>query len=390
MSKKDIYILMNKNDEVLSFYVDFKKSRAFFIQKLEHFDKAPYGINKNDGEIDTMLNSFFNSRAIPFQRNGYKNILKATHCRNGFVLSFKGHGLSLSNHFWYKKVGEKLRYEDIDSFAKAVIAEDYETLVHVDLNVPDIVTAGWGVKGWLYDEKKGPRLYKLGINKDSPDEVLGEVLASRLAQRLFPKEEVLQYDLEKINGKYASVSSPMIGVDEELITLSNYLPYDFYRLYRERRLNKVAVETFMNKLKENGHSELYDFFIKLTCLKSLCFVNDMHFENISIVKNMITGEIKMAPLYDLGGAFGSGSKAKEFLAHPNKTMFLLIYFLYSNLDPQWDYSWYDKDKLIGFEDEIREVLSKSEFYTPDLIDLIIDVYQKQKSSLNEMASKKQK
>lgn len=398
MNGKNTYVLMCKNDEVLSFRVDFRKSKVTFLKKLEHFDKAPYGIGGDDKEINIRLSRFFHTRAIPAERNGYKQILKATHCRNGFNLSFKGHGLSLSNHYWYKKQGESLRYEDInffshkwdDSFGRAVLRGDYEALSHVDLNVPDIVTAGWGVKGWIYDEKKGPRLYKAGIHDDSPDEALGEVLASRLAQRVFKKEEVLQYDLEVIEGKYASVSSPMISIDEELIPLLHYLPHEMYQIYHGYKADKKAFMQFLAMLKDGGYSDLYAFFVKLSCLKSLCFVSDLHFGNISVAKNMKTGEIRVAPLYDLGGSFGSGSTAKKFLANPDKSTLLLAYFLYTNLDPEWDYSWYDKDRLIGFEDEIRRVLSKSDFYKPDIIDFVVELYRQQKSSLDEMASRSPK
>ena len=386
--------MMHKDDEVLSFHVDFRKSKITFIEKLKRFDKAPYGINGNDKEINARLSRFINTRAIPLQRHGYKEIVKALRCRNGFNLSFRGHGLSLSNNYWYKKPGENLRYEDInfftnkwdDSFARAILRGDYEALSQVDLNVPDIVTGGWGVKGWIYDEEKGPRLYKIGIHQDSPDEALGEVLASHLAQRVFQKEEVLQYDLETIYGKYASVSSPMVSIDEELIPLSHYLPLEMRQTYHDVNANKSIYMRFLAMLHDGGYSDLRTFFIKLSCLKSLCFVSDLHFDNISVTKNMNTGDIRVAPLYDLGGAFGSGNTAKKFLAEPNKTTLLLIYFLYSNLSPEWDYSWYDKDRLIGFEDEIRGVLSKSDFYKPDLIDFIVEVYRQQKASLDEMAS----
>lgn len=395
MGKKDVFLLMYKDYEVLSFSVDFKKSRTTFLSKLEHFDKAPYGFDVDDSEINNKLLSFFKNRAIPFQRHGYKEIMKATHSRNGFNLSFKGHGLSLSNHYWYKKKNEKLHYDDInfftnkwdDSFARMVIAEDYEGLKHADLNVPDIVTPGWGVKGWICDKKKGPRLYKIGIHQDCPDEVLGEVLASRLARRLLNEGEVLQYDLEKINGKYASVSSPIIGVDEELFPLSTYLSSDYYRMYSSSKLDKNLKRKFFNKLKEDGQHDIYNFFVKLSCLKTLCFVNDLHFENISIIKNMKTGAIKIAPLYDLGGSFGSGVTAKQYLENPNKTTLLLLYFLYGDLDPDWDYSWYKKNRLAGFEDDIKSVLSLSDFYKSHIIDFIIAIYHQQKSFLDKMSEK---
>ena len=73
------------------------------------------------------------------------------------------------------------------------------------------------------------------------------------------------------------------------------------------------------------------------------------------------------------------------LSNINKGTYLLIYFIYGGLDPNWDYSWYDKNKLIGFEDEIRDTLSKSDFYNEQLIDNIVDVYHHQKETLDELA-----
>ena len=385
---------MYKNYEVLSFSVDFRSYKTTLIKKLEHFDMAPYGFDKEEKTIGLEIGWFFKKLSIPVFRSGYKEIMNATHSRNGMDLLFKGHGLSLSNHYWFKKENENLSYDDInfftnkwdDSFARAILKKDYGALSRADLNVPDITTAGWGAKGWIYDEEKGPRLYKLGINHN--EECLGEVLASRLAKRLLSDEEVLTYELEMVNGEYASVCSPMINIDEDLAPLNSFFPNDLYSLYHSTQLDKSIRKEFFKKLQEYGYYDYYQFFVKLTCLRSICFVNDLHFGNISIIKNMSSGKTRIAPIYDLGGSFGSGKTARQFLAKPNKATLLLIYFLYSVLNPDWDYSWYDKDKLIGFEDEIRDVLSKSDFYKPDIIDFIIDVYHQQKTSLDELASKK--
>ena len=42
-------------------------------------------------------------------------------------------------------------------------------------------------------------------------------------------------------------------------------------------------------------------------------------------------------------------------------------------------------ELEGFEEEIRNIFSKSNFFTPELIDKIIDVYQHQKDALDEIS-----
>ena len=387
---------MLKNDEVLSFYFDSTKSRLTFLEKLDHFDKAPYCFNETSElkNFDAKLNSFFNRRTISDNRVDIKDILDATGCKSPLELLFKGHGLSLSDHYWFRKENEILKYEDInffvnkwdDSFARAVISEDYEALKHCNLEVPDIAISGWGVKGWLYTDK-GPRLYKIGIDKDHPEEALGEVLASKLCQRILKDGEVLKYDLEKISGKYASVSSPIIGIDEELVPLSMVLPGSLYSLYRQSRTNKPLNKQFLDELEKNGYKEYKEFFIKLSCVRSLCFVSDLHFDNISIIRNINTGKTRIGPIYDLGGAFGSSKSGRELIAKPSKATLMIIYFIFSCLRDDWDYSWYNPDNLIGFEDEIRDILSKGSFYTPELIEYAIEVYHQQKSSLDGMKNK---
>ena len=390
---KEKYILMFKDYRVLSFTVSTEDKTEFrVLEKLERFDLAPYGM-KQDASIEELSNYFlvfFNRRSLAQQRWDYQDILKNTGCSNFVELAFKGHGLSLSNHYWYKKENEDLKYDDInfftnkwdDSFARAVLSGNYEDLKTANLNVPDITTAGWAIKGWLCEDT--PKLCKLGIVKDCSEESISEVLASRLASRLFKKGQYVNYELREINGRYASVSESMINIDEELVPLASALSSDYSAIFALINEDKKNVQLFLNKLLENGYQELYEFFVRLLCFRSLCFLSDLHFGNISVIRNMKTGAIRPAPLYDLAGAFGSTRGGKRILSNVSKSTFLIVYYLFCNLDPNWDYSWYNSDNLIGFEDEIREFLSKSDFYTPELIDNIVEVYKHQKSFLDEM------
>ena len=396
MKKKENLILMYKNYEVLSFCADYENEDVHVLEKLEHFEKAPKRVVEYSSEdIDGVFFSFISRRQIPGTRPGYEEILKATGYRSGFELSFAGHGLSLSNHYWYKREGENLRYEDINffnnkwdnSFAKAVLNQDYEALKHCDLNVPDIVTAGWGAKGWILEED-GPKLYKLGIHDNHSEEALGEVLASSLARRIFKEDEVVKYELKKVGNRYASTAPLIINIDEDLLPLSYFISGQTEVYYRSRNTNKEMGRKFFKSIKQSDIPGIYEFFIKVACLRDLAFVSDLHFENISIIKNEKTGQIRIAPLYDLGGAFGSSRTGKNIIANSDKSTLFLIYYLFSDLDPSWDYSWYNPDSLIGFEDEIRKTLSKSDFYTPELIEAIVTVYQNQKETLDKIAKVK--
>jgi len=394
MLNQETLTLMYKDYEVLTFIVDYvDRPKIRIIKELEHFDLAPYGVSKGNESNNMRLLRFFNSRKISENRWDYDLIIKNIGCRDSFELAFKGHGLSLSNHYWFKREGEDLKYDDInffsnkwdDSFARAVLNGKYEELSKCDLNVPDIVTQGWSVKGWIYDN--GPKLIKLGIVKDQYEDSLGEVLASRLASRILKEDEVLKYDLVKVNDKYGSICKPLVGIDEELVPLSVVLPNDLYELFLGKNNNKDKNREFFKRVSKFGMPELYELFVKISCIRSLCFVSDLHFDNICVIRNIKTGKLKPAPIHDLAGAFGTSRTGKEFITKLNKGSYFIIYFLFSFLESSWDYSWYDSTKLEGFEKEIRDILSKSNFYTPELIDRIIDVYKHQLEALNEISKK---
>ena len=403
MYKIEKIILMYKNEEVVSFVIDFNNN--FFIEsisnlkKLEHFDKAPFGFHKDDDDNSIILRivNFINRRSVAAQRNDYQDLLKYTGAKDYIELSFKGHGLSLFDHYWYKRSGEDLRYEDInffenkwdDSFARAVLSGNYEALQNVNLNVPDVVTAGWGVKGWLCEED-GPKLYKIGIEKDHSEEAIGECLASKLALRMFNKGESLEYILKKIYGKYASVSRPLINIDEELVPLASIIPANLSSLYKNRFHDKAIMQKFFEEIDTLNIPGLKEYFIKIWCWRSLAFVSDLHLNNLSAIRNMKTGKIKPAPIFDFGGSFGSTKTGKSILSHINAATYMIVYFSFGDIQPYWDYSWYKPHCLDGFEKEIREYLSLSSFYTPELIDNIIDVYNHQKEALESFALKKDK
>jgi len=391
MKSAEKYILMFKNHKVLSFSVTFNAFKATFLEKLKYFNEAPYGMNDKDADLNLLLLRFFNLRSIAPQRWDYDQILKATGCKSEYDLLFRGHGLSLSDHYWFKKESENLKYEDInfftnkwdDSFARAVLKRDYDALKDCDLNIPDVATAGWGVKCWIYDN--GPKLYKLGIVKDAYEDCLGEVLASKLAQRLLGKEEVVNYELAKVGDGFASICPLITGIDEELIPLQHVLPPELYGLYSLRNANKNKNKEFLNKISEFDIPGLYERFIKLSVLRTLGFISDIHFGNISIIRNKKTGTIRLAPIYDLAGAFGSSKTGKEYVSKIDKGGYFIIYFLFSNLEPDCDYSWYDPKRLEGFEKDIKNILSKSSFYTPEMIEKIIAVYHQQKDYLDSVA-----
>jgi len=106
-----------------------------------------------------------------------------------------------------------------------------------------------------------------------------------------------------------------------------------------------------------------------------------------LLHNLKNGEYTPAPFFDLAGSFGGSERGKKILAGLNKGTYFIVYFLFGGLDPDWDYSWYVPKRLEGFEDEIRSVLSQSDFYSKELIENIVAVYKVQKEEIDEHAAK---
>ena len=72
------YILMNKDYEVLSFLVTRgEKDSVSVLEKLEHFDKAPYGMNEDSTqeELNRVLFRLLYSKTIAVNRSDYEKKL---------------------------------------------------------------------------------------------------------------------------------------------------------------------------------------------------------------------------------------------------------------------------------------------------------------------------
>ena len=71
MRKKHEYILMYQDDEVFFFSITFGKTNKIeVLEKLNHFDKAPYGINENTS-MEDVKRIFKSLRFIPAKKNGH-------------------------------------------------------------------------------------------------------------------------------------------------------------------------------------------------------------------------------------------------------------------------------------------------------------------------------
>lgn len=105
-------------------------------------DASPAGIDllalagRAESDASEALGKLLRKRCISSLRRDFPRILASYNARLGIELTLMGHGLSLSDSFWYHAPGSTDRWADINffdnawdpGFGKAVLSEDYDSL----------------------------------------------------------------------------------------------------------------------------------------------------------------------------------------------------------------------------------------------------------------------
>lgn len=141
--------------------------------------------------MDVALGKLLGKRSVSHLRQDLPQILAPYHVRSGVELALMGHGLSLSDLFWYRSPGSANRWADINffdnawdpGFGEAVLSEDYDGFAACSPDVPDVTTSGTSVKTWERGND-GMFLIKASAYPGGAD-IQGAKLASDLCAALF-------------------------------------------------------------------------------------------------------------------------------------------------------------------------------------------------------------
>lgn len=148
--------LMQRNRELVDFEIDPATGEARIIGALaEGGDLLSLtGLTQQNG--NRTLTKLVAQRARSPLREDKDDVLAAFGAQTPVHLALLGHGLSLSDQFWYRAPGGTERWEDINffdngwnpGFGAAVLKRDYARLASCSPDVPEATTFGHTVKAW--------------------------------------------------------------------------------------------------------------------------------------------------------------------------------------------------------------------------------------------------
>ena len=359
--------LMHREDEVLAFRLNVETGEVGDVRLLERADLAPLGVIDRTQRSRRALRTFVGRRHLARNRKDLPHILEALSASHPVQLAIRAHGFSLSDQYWYRMQGDTITWAGSnffdngwdDAFGKAALARDYRMLAHVDSFVPDLNCGGGARKAWLHAED-GARLVKAAF--DGPCELVGEVLSSRMLSRMLGEGEYLPYEPVQI-GKTTYASCPcMVNRNEDLLNPPTILSATaFEQSELPPHVPGDWKDGVMETLKSAGVARPLQAIAKMAVVESLLFKIDFHSGNLGLIRKADSGVMHPAPFYDLSGAFGTFGAQLSSKTHTDRAaaaMFTVAW--YSNVDPSWDYSWFDPSRLDGFGDELELALSGCE------------------------------
>ena len=298
------------------------------------------------------ISYWWSHRTIPKARHGIEAKLAELGIADTYDLPFKSMGLSLSDQYWIKPYGSKIRWSDINyfenDFAEAPVEE---WMADVGLDSPDNTSDGVLSKRWVC--RNGERcLLKGGTLLDQ--EPYNEVIATELFSRLLSEDDYVPYTLIEWGGAPVSACPNFVGPTEEFIPahyVNEVLPpaphRDSYRHYVEccAALGVEGIETALGKM--------------ILC-DDIMANTDRHWRNFGLIRDVETLEYRTAPLFDTGSSLWCRVPTRELAYTP---FVVDMRPFYEDADRQLrlvgDTSWLNLDKLAGFPEWASDFLDEN-------------------------------
>lgn len=385
--------LMHRDCEVLAFGLDLATGAVDDIRPLERADLAPLGVFSRGVDPEYALMSFMLRRSIRPSRADYLQILEALKVESALELSVRSSGFTLSDQYWYRSAGSDATWAGSNffenewdlAFGEAILARDYKALARADTCVPDVSCGGAARKAWVLGAD-GPRLLKASLNEGA-GEVYGEVAGSRMLARILPEGEYVPYELVMRGGEAYSSCPVIVGPAEDLMMP----PFDGGEETEPAPEQKTL---FPNLTVGRGYGSMLELLgargdgqatAKMGVVQTLLQRGDFHPGNFGIVRNADTGDVRLAPFFDLAGSFGTGSGEElQIIRKDPTTAMLFVAAAFSDLDPSWDYSWYDPTALVGFGEELEALFSACDDLGPSYPALARKLFECQLSYVNSI------
>ncbi len=398
------YTLMNAEHEILEFKT-YDGGSINIIRLLDEFEYAPLHFSRHAQNTEMLnydLGAFLRSRTINWARSDAKDIFAAAGVSDNIALSLRSLGLSLSDHYWYRPSGSGLKWKDVGcfdrefdtSFGEAILRRDYEALAKADPYTPDCTLGGISKKAWIRIDGS-PMLLKSEAGTSKFIEQ-SELLSARLTERLLEKDDYVAYTRCEFAGESYIACRGMVRSGEEFVPaqdvlamMGDYCADTFKYISKDEELLKRFTQT----LEESGIENIKAYYAKLAAAFNLSLAGDCHLNNFGFIRDLKTMKLKAAPLFDRGRSFGSFGEpiengrysCAEYAIESTKTVFIMMLFHSTLIHKDWDFSWYNPQKLEGFENDIENMLSICEDIPKQYIEMLKAAFQYQLDYLNQAA-----
>lgn len=396
------YTLMNAEHEVLEFETDNRDS-INIIRILDEFEYAPMHFSRHFQDMEKLnydLISFILNRTINSARSDAKDIFAGVGVNDNVALSLRSLGLSLSDHYWYRPSGSGLKWKNVGcfdrkfdtSFGEAILRRDYAALAKADPYTPDCTLGGISRKAWINIDGS-PLLLKSEAGTSKFIEQ-SELLSARLTERLLEKDDYVAYTRREFAGESYIACRGMVDSGEEFVPAQDILTMmgesraDTFKYISK---DDELLERFTRTLEDFGIENIKAYYAKLAAAFNLSLAGDCHLNNFGFIRDLKTMKLKAAPLFDRGRSFGSFGEpiengrysCAEYAIESTKTVFVMMLFHSTLIHKDWDFSWYNPQKLEGFEDDIENMLSICVDIPKQYIEMLKAAFQYQLDYLNQ-------
>ena len=387
---------MKRNQELADFEVDPATCEVHVLDVHAAGDDLFSCEGRVRQNADRTLAYLVKRRAISSSRPDRQSILDAFGAHSAVELALKGHGLSLSDLYWYRSPGSTDRWEDINffdnewdpGFGAAVLSEDYAGLAACSPDVPEATTSGHAAKAWERDGD-GISLVKASFGIGGAD-VVGAKLASDMCSLLFDEGCYVPLRIVDRCGRTCTAGPLMLSGDEELVDGRRLCAIAGVReVQREdARITPEVCDTRIDAYAAMGIQDASAHVARMATCSCLSLLSDFHAGNFGAIRKADSGTWRAAPIFDYDGSFGcpfSENLISSLCKYPDLAK-LLCAHAFSYLKPSWDWSWYDPHALDGFEDRIVEAYASWQDLPPNFGELVALLFAMQRNYVNDITA----
>ena len=379
--------LILRDQELVDFDVDPATGEIRIIDAVTGDLAASLGLARGNG--DQVLTALMARRALSPMRKDKDDVLAAFGATSPVDLALMGHGVSLTDQFWYRAPGSSERWKDVNffdngwdpGFGAAVLMGDYVRLAACSPDAPEVTTPGHAVKAW---ERTDDGIYLVKA-AEYPDcaELVGAKLGFELCSLLFGEGRCVPLDVVERYGKLCTISPLMLDGDEELAD-GNRL-FAMADMWENSSLSRGGITTeacdaLIDVYTALGVADASAHVARRACFACLSLLLDFNPGNFGAIRRIDSNVWRAAPIFDYDGAFGfplNGISISYLYENP-----LLVELLcaqrFSFLKSSWDWSWCDLHALDGFEDLIMEAYASCSGLPPVFAELIAHLFVAQR------------